>query len=396
VIRPELVKAGVSRIWFRSDRGSEWRSLEFRIEGSTNMQSEMTLLHGVMEGKGSYNRHAKLPGGGAALAVTFLEEAAQKAALDRDNGPVVIADYGSSQGKNSLIPMQIAIAAVRSRVGKDRAVFVFHIDQPSNDFNSLFEVLSSDPDRYAVNDCNVFPCAIGKSFYQQVLPAESVHLAWSSYAAVWLTCVPSLIPGHFMPVRATGAVRSAWRQQAAADWELFLSLRARELRPGGRLVVVLPARSEDGPTGFESIMDHANAALGEMAADREIGPEEHERMIVATYPRQKSELLAPFLLNEKFQDLTVEHCEVLSLPDGAWPDYERDGNAKALATRHALFFRAIFTPSLACALSKVREGDAEALNTFADRLQARMTRRLAAEPTPLHSLVEVMVLAKCD
>ena len=143
-------------------------------------------------------------------------------------------------------------------------------------------------------------------------------------------------------------------------------------------------------------MDHANAALSDMANDREIEPEEHERMIVATYPRQKSELMAPFLREGKFRDLKVEHCEVLPLSDGAWPEYERDGNAKALATRHALFFRSIFMPSLASALSKVREGDVEALNVFADRLQAQMTQRLAAKPTPLNSFAEVMVLAKCD
>jgi hypothetical protein len=30
--------------------------------------------HGVMEGKGSYNRHARLPAGGAALAMPLLEK----------------------------------------------------------------------------------------------------------------------------------------------------------------------------------------------------------------------------------------------------------------------------------------------------------------------------------
>lgn len=360
------------------------------------MEHEKTLPHGVMEGKGSYNLHARLPSGAAALAVPFLEEAAEKVALDPGNQPIFIADYGSSQGKNSLAPMQIALRTLRPRLAPDRAVFVFHVDQPSNDFNSLFEVLNSDPDRYAVSDSNVFPCAIGKSFYEQVLPPESVHLAWSSYAVVWLSRVPSLIPGHFMFLGAGAAVRSVWTQQAAADWELFLSLRARELRPGGRLVVVLPARTEEGPTGFEDFFDDANAVLGEMVDDGEIEPEERAGMVVRAYPRQKSELMAPFLSGGRFRDLKVEHCEVLPLPDGAWPDYEREGDAKLLAARHALFFRSIFTPSLATALSKVREGDAQALNTFSDRLQERMTRRFAAKPAPLDSFVEAMVLAKCD
>jgi hypothetical protein len=38
------------------------------------MLDEIKLSHGVMEGKGAYNRHAKIPAGGAALAAPFLEK----------------------------------------------------------------------------------------------------------------------------------------------------------------------------------------------------------------------------------------------------------------------------------------------------------------------------------
>ena len=104
------------------------------------MSSTPTLAHGVMEGNGSYNRHAKLPAGGAALAVPFLEEALRKMAIAPGDRPVVIADYGSSQGKNSLAPMRVAIENVRPRIGPSRPISVFHIDQSSNDFNTLFAV----------------------------------------------------------------------------------------------------------------------------------------------------------------------------------------------------------------------------------------------------------------
>ena len=47
------------------------------------------------------------------------------------------------------------------------------------------------------DDPNVFPCVIGRSFYESVLPQQSVSLGWSSYAAMWLSHIPSTIPGHF-------------------------------------------------------------------------------------------------------------------------------------------------------------------------------------------------------
>ena len=110
-----------------------------------------------------------------------------------------------------------------------------HVDQPSNDFNALFEVLDVDPDRYVLDEPNVFPAAIGRSFYESVLPPGSVHLGWCSYAAVWLSRIPALIPGHFISFRGTDAVRAEFERQAAQDWEAFLSLRARELRAGSLL-----------------------------------------------------------------------------------------------------------------------------------------------------------------
>jgi hypothetical protein len=358
------------------------------------MSNEHAPSHGVMEGKGAYNKYAKLPAGGASLALPFLEKAVRDVELDSGNQPVVIADYGSSQGKNSMIPMQVAIRGLRRRIGPNRPISVFHIDQPTNDFATLFGVLDADPDRYVLDEPNVFPAAIGRSFYESVLPPGSVHLGWSSYAAVWLSRVPALIPGHFISFRSTGQTHAEFERQGAKDWEAFLKLRSRELRAGGRLVVVLPALADDGLAGLENIMDQANGVLEEMVADRAITSEERGRMVLSAYPRRKRELLAPFARNGHFQHLTVKDVAVAELPDQAWADYERDGNKESLATKQALFFRPIFVPTLASVLDRVRAGDAEALGTFGDQLERRLKRRLASQPAPTHSFVQTIVLTK--
>jgi hypothetical protein len=356
------------------------------------MSDEMKLSHGVMEGKGAYNKYAKLPAGGAALALPLLEKAARGTQLDPGDQPIVIADYGSSQGKNSLAPVRVAIKTLRSRLGSDRPIFTYHIDQPSNDFNSLFEVLDADPDRYVLDEPNVFPSAIGRSFYGQVLPANHVHLGWSSYAAVWLSRVPGPIPGHFIVLGSKVGPLAEFARQAAKDWEVFLSLRALELRSGGRLVVVLPALDEGGASGFEALMDHANEVLADMVKSGAILAEERARMAVGSYPRRKSELLAPFVPNGQFQQLVVEDFEFAVLQDAAWADYQRDGDKEALAAKHALFFRSIFVPSLASALA--RAADAEACRAFGDRMENGLRLRLVKHPAALHSFVSTIVLAK--
>jgi SAM dependent carboxyl methyltransferase len=358
------------------------------------MSHETSYAPSAMEGNGCYNKHAKQPAEGAALALPHLERVIESMTLNCADRPIVIADYGSSQGKNSLTPMRLAVNALRRRLSQDRSILVYHVDRSSNDFNSLFELLDTDPDRYGRNDPNVFPCAIGRSFYGNVLPSNYVDVGWSSYAAMWVSRIPTSIPDHFSVFASTGAIRAEFDRQGALDWEVFLSLRAAELRPGGHLIVVMPGVHKNGVHGFEGIMDHTNEVLVEMVREGTITAAERARMVLGVWPRTKRELLAPFSHDGQFHNLMVEHSETSLLTDPWWANYERDGDHVTLATRHAQFFRAIFVPTLASALDRVRAGDAEALQAFADGVETGLRRRLATQPTLLHSVVETIVIAK--
>jgi SAM dependent carboxyl methyltransferase len=358
------------------------------------MSSASLLLHGVTEAHGAYNKNATSQAAGGTLALPLLEKAARELALDPGDAPIVIADYGSSQGKNSLAPMRAAIAALRGRLLPRRPICIVHVDVAENDFSTLFDVLDAAPDSYVSDDPDVFPSAVGRSFYRPVLPPDHVHLGWSSYAAVWLNRAPTMIPGHFWIPASTGAVRAAFERQAAQDWEAFLKLRAHELRAGGRLVIALPAARDDGTTPINDRMNHVNAVLAEMAADHAITADERARMILLSYPRRKSELLAPFDRRGRFENLVVEYCEVFPVPDPAWVDYQRDLDKEKLAARHTGYFRATFMPSLASALAPDRGADGRQL--FIDRLADGLKRRLASAPTPQHLLVQAIVLAKVE
>jgi hypothetical protein len=326
------------------------------------------------------------------LAAPLLEMAARELVLDPGEGPVVIADYGSSQGRNSLAPIRAAIATLRQRLSLTRPICVVHVDVAENDFSTLFDVLDTAPDSYLADDPNVFPSAIGRSFYRPVLPTGQVHLGWSSYAAVWLSRAPTQIPDHFWILSSSGATRDQFERQAARDWEAFLTLRARELRSGGRLVVALPAAPDEGVSQIQRGMDHANAALAEMVADRALTADERARMMLLSYPRRRDELLAPFARNKRFAGLIAQSCEVFPVPDLAWGEYERDRDNEKLAAKHTGFFRATFMPSLASALSPDR--DAGDRQIFVDQLANRLMRRLAADPAPIHLLVQAIMLAK--
>jgi hypothetical protein len=63
----------------------------------------------------------------------------------------------------------------------------FFVDLPSNDFNSLFRMLHDDPIRGA--SANLFPAAVGASFYDRVLPKASLDIAFTIYSVHWLSQV---------------------------------------------------------------------------------------------------------------------------------------------------------------------------------------------------------------
>ena len=49
--------------------------------------------------------------------------------------------------------------------------------------------------------------------------------------------------------------RAAFARQAAEDWQDFLVHRGRELRPGGRLVVLTMALDDSGDFGFRPLIE---------------------------------------------------------------------------------------------------------------------------------------------
>ncbi|HUI97910.1 MAG TPA: hypothetical protein VLX44_19285 [Xanthobacteraceae bacterium] len=295
------------------------------------MSGQSRIFQSVMEGGGAYNRYARHQTAAASAAGQFLERAVGNLTLGNGAEPIVIADYGSSQGKNSQKPIAAAITGLRPRLAPAHPILVYHVDQPSNDFNSLFEVLTA-PESYARGDANLFPCAIARSFYQNVLPPNSVHVAWSSYAAVWLSNVPTPIPDDlFCSAQSAPAARAAFERQAAADWRTFLSLRETELRTGGCLVVALPGRDDDDKVGVEHLLVKANETLAQMMDEGTLSAAERARMVVGCHARYKSELLAPFENGRQFDHLRLDDFAMFAVPDAAWDQYGQDGDRDRVA-----------------------------------------------------------------
>lgn len=335
------------------------------------------LAPAPMEGKGSYNRNSAVQQAGASPAIAALVRAAEQVSLPDVPSPVAIADYGSSQGHSSLAPMAAAIRALRGRVDAARPISVFHTDLPGSDFSALFGLLTTDPQSYLCWDGSTYAAAVGRSFYEQILPAQSIQLGWCSWAIQWLSRVPAPIPDQVqVAYSADAATRAAYARQAAEDWQCFLRHRSAELAGGGRLIVVTMALTEDGDFGYRPVLDALYAALRDRVGEGFMSEAELHGMAIPTVGRSLPEIKAPFAAGS-FAGLTIEDAHLFLAPDPIWEDFTRNGDAKAYGARWAAFSRSSVLPTLALALT---DHGPERTLTFLSRVEAGMADRLAAAP----------------
>ena len=346
-----------------------------------------------MEGQGAYNRSSSVQATGSLPALALLERAARAVPLAPSPDVVSIADYGSSEGQNSLAPMTTAIGVIRERVGTERSIFIFHIDVPGNDFTALFETLANDPHSYLHRVPAVFAAAVGRSYFEQILPASSVTLGWSAWAVQWLSRVPCAISDQVQIAYSRDAPAcSAFAQQAADDWRTFLTMRSRELRPGGSLVVMTMAIDDKGDFGYRQVVDALYGALGDMVDCGLIRNEEFRKMAIPAVGRTRAQFNEPFAKTGRFADLSLENFELFFGEDHIWTQFEASGDARAFGAQWAAFCRASVFPTLAISLDGV-PGDAR-WEKFFNELEAGIAARLSVDPVRMTIPLAQMMLVK--
>lgn len=335
----------------------------------------------------------RLQAAGLRPAIELFERAADEVPLPKPPQPVVIADYGASNGHNSLLPIGAAIARLRARIPPEQSILIAHTDIAENDFTALFHTLAEDPDSYLAKDPKVFSSAVGRSFYQQILPSDSVQLGWSSWAIQWLSRIPGPVEDHVHASMSTDEdLRAAYSRQAAEDWHEFIAFRGRELSPHGKLVVLTLGADESGGYGLIPLLDGLRAALAELVTEKALTAEELRAMSIPTVGRSEKDFVAPFAPKGRFENLSVEHLEVFDAGDRFWTQYRADGDAKAFGDRWAGFARAAVFPALTAALE---DGPDEGRPVrFAEQLQQRLAERLAAAPEEMQIPMAKVVLAK--
>lgn len=333
---------------------------------------------------------ARLQAAGLQSAIKVFEAAADTVPLPRAPQPIVIADYGAGNGHNALLPIGAAITRLRGRTRPEHSILVTHTDTSDNDFSALFRTVTEDPDSYLCKDSATFTSAVGRSFYTQILPSNSINLGWSAWSILWLGRVPMPVTDHIVVAGSSDRqVGEAYARQAAHDWHEFVAFRGRELCPGGRLVVLTMALGDDRDFGYRPLLAALTDTLAELRTDEVISSDEVRRMSLPIVGRSAADFAAPFAPSGRFERLSIQHLEIFDADDRFFHQYQITGNATVFGAQWASFCRFAVFDRLAEAID-----DPARHAVFFDRLEAGVAARLSAAPEPTRIPLAHVVLEK--
>jgi hypothetical protein len=118
-----------------------------------------------MIGHGFYNKHSHEQAKANTYGLPLIVEAINRIDLAQIGGEFRIADYGSAQGQNSLLPITTAVAQIKMLTAKSgRAaipISATHTDLPTNDWSTLFQTVLFSADSYLAGQSDVFCFASG-------------------------------------------------------------------------------------------------------------------------------------------------------------------------------------------------------------------------------------------
>ncbi|KAL9316699.1 hypothetical protein ACSQ67_017700 [Phaseolus vulgaris] len=236
----------------------------------SNMELEKMLSMKGGKGEASYANNSQAQAIHARSMLHLLRETLDRVELvEGREVPFVVVDLGCSCGSNTINVVDVMIKHVMKRyeaLGLQPPEFsAFFSDLPSNDFNTLFQLLpplanhgvSMEECLAANNHRSYFAAGVPGSFYRRLFPARSVDVFHSAFSLHWLSQVPESVvekrssaynKGRVFIHGADESTANAYKKQFQTDLAGFLMARSVEMKREGSMFLVCLARTSVDPT----------------------------------------------------------------------------------------------------------------------------------------------------
>ncbi|KAL2870932.1 S-adenosyl-L-methionine-dependent methyltransferase [Aspergillus lucknowensis] len=242
-----------------------------------------------MVGGGYYNQNSS-------LQALVAEECGGLVSPDEcQGGSITLADYGCSEGSNSVLMLRRAIESCP----EDASITIVFNDTPANDYNSLsatMDRLLREPDKK--NPRKIYPLMAPQSYYQQVVPDDFVDIGFSTASLHWIARLQPA-GGNLLPSDADISA------EVLADILHFLRTRYRELRSGGLLLLSFPV---DGELSLKCAYPSIFQCLTDLAVEKVISKEAASKFRLPFHFRTPEEI-SQALQAVKGEFEVVEHFD---------------------------------------------------------------------------------------
>ncbi|XP_039014943.1 indole-3-acetate O-methyltransferase 1-like [Hibiscus syriacus] len=222
------------------------------------------------KGEGSYANNSQAQALHARSMLHLLEEALDRVQLRSPDVPFSVVDLGCSCGSNTIYIVDVIVKHMVKRYessGYEPPEFsAFFSDLPSNDFNTLFQLLPplANNGGSSMEEClasnghrSYFASGVPGSFYRRLFPARSVDVFHSAFSLHWLSQMPEAVldrrsaaynKGRVFIHGANESTANAYKQQFQTDLAEFLRARSIEMKKGGSMFLVCLGRTSADPT----------------------------------------------------------------------------------------------------------------------------------------------------
>jgi gibberellin A4 carboxyl methyltransferase len=337
-----------------------------------------------MKGEGYYDQHSSPQWAAISAVLPWVEDAVSRIGFSDEPAPIVAADFGCSEGQNSIAAMRRIVAALRART--PRPILTVHSDLPTNNFNQLFINLATGG-QAACPEPQVYSAAVGGSMFEQLLPPRTVTVATTFNAVGYLDRRPDVeLPDYILPmgpsrprpgVGVADAARRAFADQAGRDLVCFYRARAEEIIPGGKLLVA--SFGVDGPHRCcDGLYDVLSDALLDLVAAGRLDRAAYERLVLPVYFRTKEELVDPVLRPDSPVAglFRLERADGMEVPVPFNRRRQETGDLAAYAAEFTGFLRAFSEPIL-----RLTFPDQNELDALIDEVYRRVQSRLIDDPS---------------
>ncbi|KAK7840296.1 indole-3-acetate o-methyltransferase 1 [Quercus suber] len=222
------------------------------LKGDNVVVSNMKLerIFSMKGGKGetSYANNSQAQARHARSMLHLLEETLDGVQLNSPEVPFVVVDLGCSSGDNTIYIVNVIIKHMTKRyeaLGQEPPEFsAFFSDLPSNDFNTLFQLL---PPLANYGGGSMEECLAAdnhRSYFAAGVPESVLDKRSTAYNK-----------GRVFIHGSSESTANAYKKQFQTDLAVFLRSRSQEMKRGGSMFLVCLGRTSVDPT------DHGGAGL---------------------------------------------------------------------------------------------------------------------------------------